>query len=431
MSSHSNPVATPVANPGDHATTRARTRRQGLGLIAAVVLLAGLAWALWQWLGGRHQQRTDNAYVAGHVVQITPQVAGTVVAIHADDTDWVHAGQPLVQLDGADAQLALAQAEAELARTVREVRALFAGNAALNAQLAVRRAELARAQAEFTRAQDDVNRRSPLVDSGAVGREEFQHATAQLASARAAVTAAQAVLATAQEQLATGQVQTDGLSPEQHPLVQRAAARVREAWLGTQRSTLLAPVAGQVARRSVQLGQRVQAGAPLMTVVSQGALWVDANFKENQLPALRVGQPALLQSDVYGSRVQFRGRVLGIGAGTGAAFALLPAQNATGNWIKIVQRVPVRIALDAQQVAAHPLRIGLSMTVTVDTREPAAGPVPGAAGAAAAAAPGPGAQFAPAASASPPQAHLQASAEADALVNRIIQASLGRPAARR
>ena len=291
------------------------------------------------------------------------------MAIGAEDTDFVRAGQVLVTLDSADARVALEQAEAQLAQTVREVRTLFANNAPLKAQVSLRQADLARAQAEVARAQDDVNRRRPLLASGAVGKEEFEHATAQLATAQSTATAAQSAVRAAQEQLLASQTQTDGTAPAEHPNVQRAAARVREAWLALERTQLKAPLDGYVAKRGVQLGQRVAAGAPLMTVVALKDLWVDANFKESQLKNLRIGQNATLQADVYGSKVVFNGTVTGLGAGTGAAFSLLPAQNASGNWIKIVQRVPVRIALDPEQVAAHPLRVGLSMDVSVDIRQ--------------------------------------------------------------
>lgn len=351
------------------AVAQSAARRRGLTIIAAAVLLAGAAWGGWHWLHGRHHQSTDNAYVAGNVVQITPQVGGTVVAILADDNDAVKAGQALVQLDTADFKVALDQAEAQLAQTVREVRALYAGNATLRAQVALREADLARVQADLAKAQDDVDRRTPLVASGAVGKEEFQHANAQLSAARSALAAARSAALAAKEQLATGQVMTDGTTVEQHPNVQRAAARVREAALALKRAELPAPIEGHVAKRAVQLGQRVQAGAPLMTVIALDHLWVDANFKEGQLAELRIGQPAELTADVYGSKVTYHGTVQGLGAGTGAAFSLLPAQNATGNWIKVVQRVPVRIALDAKELAAHPLRVGLSMEVTVDTSE--------------------------------------------------------------
>lgn len=354
-------ASAPAANPAG--------RRRGLTVIAVAVALAGAGWGGWHWFHARHRQSTDNAYVAGNVVQITPQVGGTVVAILADDNDVVKAGQPLVRLDTADAKVALDQAEAQLAQTVREVRALYAGNATLKAQVALREADLARAQADMARAQDDVNRRAPLVASGAVGKEEFQHASAQLSAARSTLAAAQSAALAAKEQLATAQVMTEGTTVEQHPNVQRAAARVREAALALKRAELPAPMDGHVAKRAVQLGQRVQAGAPLMTVVALDKVWVDANFKEGQLADLRIGQPAELTADVYGSQVSYHGKVAGLGAGTGAAFSLLPAQNATGNWIKIVQRVPVRIALDPAELAAHPLRVGLSMEVTVDTAE--------------------------------------------------------------
>lgn len=395
-----------------HAASSAR--RRGLTLIALAVALAGAGWGGWHWMHARHYETTDNAYVAGNVVQITPQVGGTVVAIGADDTDRVQRGQVLVQLDPADARVALEQAEAQLAQTVREVRQLYANSTALQAQVALRKAELARAQSEQARLQDDVDRRAPLTASGAVGKEEFQHASSQLAAARSSVAAAQSAVLAAQEQWAASQTQTEGLSVEQHPSVQRAAARVREAFLAAQRAQLLAPVDGYVAKRGVQLGQRVTAGAPVMTVVPLAELWVDANFKESQLQRLRIGQSALLTADVYGDKVHYHGTVTGLGAGTGAAFALLPAQNATGNWIKVVQRVPVRIALDADEVAAHPLRVGLSMLAEVDVRDTS--------GKALADAP----RSEPVASTTVYDAQLQA---ADAQVRQIIAAHLGRKAA--
>lgn len=351
------------------ATEANNARRRGLTTVAAAVLLGGLVWGGWHWLAGRHHESTDNAYVAGNITQVTPLVGGTVIAVRADDTDFVRAGQPLVSLDPADAKLALEQAQAQLAQTVREVRALFAGNATLEAQIKLREADLSRAQADLARAQEDTERRSGLVSSGAIGQEEFRHAGTQLLAARSSVTAAQSALQAARDQLAAARAQTEGTTVEQHPNVLRAIAKLREAWLAQQRTELVAPQDGHVARRSVQPGQRVQAGAPLMTLVALDKLWVDANFKESQLQALRIGQPAELVADVYGKPVVYHGTIAGLGAGTGAAFALLPAQNATGNWIKVVQRVPVRIALDAKELAAHPLRVGLSMEVTVDTQD--------------------------------------------------------------
>ncbi len=352
------PETTPAAgNPA---------RKKALLGVAGLVVLGGIAYGAYWALVLNHYESTDNAYVQGNVVQLTPQVGGTVVAINADDTDHVKAGQLLVRLDPADAQVALDQAEAQLAQTVREVRTLYANNSTLQAQIALREADLARAQTEVVRAQDDVARRQPLVASGAVGKEEFNHVTAQLAAARSSVTAAQSALLAAREQLASNQTLTEGIAVDQHPNVLRAAARVREAYLALKRADLLAPVDGYVAKRSVQLGQRVQAGSPLLSVIALDQVWVEANFKESQLQNLRLGQPVELVADVYGKKVSYHGSIEGLGAGTGAAFALLPAQNATGNWIKVVQRVPVRIAMDPKELVEHPLRVGLSMDARVD-----------------------------------------------------------------
>jgi len=359
---------TPPLSDVSGAAPRSGGRGKGLALIAVVVLLAAAAWGGWHWSVARHYESTDNAYVAGNVVQITPQVGGTVVGIGADDTDYVEAGQLLVQLDAADTLVALAQAEANLAQTARQIRALYANNAPLQAQVAQRQADLLRLKADAQRAREDARRRAPLLQSGAVGQEEYQRAQSLAAAADNAVHAAEAGVRAAQAQLAAAEVQTRGSTAEEHPAVQAAAAKVREAWLAWERTRLLAPIAGFVAKRGVQLGQRVAAGAGLMTVVDLHGLWVDANFKESQLAGLRIGQPVQLHADVYGEKVAYRGQIVGLGAGTGAAFALLPAQNATGNWIKVVQRVPVRISLDAADLHQHPLRVGLSMQVQVDIR---------------------------------------------------------------
>ena len=344
-------------------------RKKVLRGVAGLVVLAGAGYGIWHQINESHYEHTDNAYVQANVVQITPQVGGTVLAIQADDTDMVKAGQLLVKLDEADARVALDQAEAQLAQTVREVRTLFANNVGLRSQIQLRAAEVARAETEVRRAQEDVDRRKPLLDARAIGKEEFDHARSQLASVQSALAASRSALAVAQDQLQSNQSLTDGTSVEQHPNVVRASARVRETYLALKRVALVAPVDGYVAKRSVQVGQRVQAGAPLMTVVSLDQPWVDANFKESQLQNLRIGQEATLKADVYGKEVTYRGKVVGLGAGTGAAFSLLPAQNATGNWIKIVQRVPVRVALLPDEVKAHPLRVGLSMEVRVDVRD--------------------------------------------------------------
>lgn len=341
-------------------------RKKALTAVTSLVALAGVAYAVYWALVLNHYEHTDNAYVQGHVVQLTAQVPGTVVAINADDTDTVKAGQSLVRLDPADARNALEQAEAQLATTVRDVQTLYANNRVLQAQVTMREADVARAQSELARAQDDVNRRQALVATGAVGREEFNHATAQLTAARSVVAAAQSALLTAREQFGANQALTEGVTAEHHPRVLQAAARVREAFLTLRRTELPAPIDGQVAHRNVQLGQRVQAGAPLLSMIALDNLWVEANFKESQLQRLRVGQAVELTADVYGKKVQYHGVIEGLGAGTGAAFALLPAQNATGNWIKVVQRVPVRVHLDPDELKAHPLRVGLSMEARVD-----------------------------------------------------------------
>jgi membrane fusion protein, multidrug efflux system len=321
------------------------------GGVLAVALAYGLYWA--QVL--RYHQTTDDAYVSGNVVQITPQISGTVVAIGADDTQFVKAGQSLVRLDRADAKVALDQAEAQLARTVRDVRNQFATTAQLEAAVDAK-------QTDLTRAQSDLERRARLGASGAVSGEELQHA-------RDAVKGAQADLAAARQQLAANRARIDGTTLQDHPEVRDAAAAVRNAYLTWVRTDLPAPVSGFIARRNVQLGQRVAPGTPLMAVVPLDQVWVDANFKEPQLSRMRVGQPVTLSADLYGGHVVFHGHVAGFGAGTGSAFSLLPAQNATGNWIKIVQRVPVRVALDPREIAEHPLQIGLSMRADVDVRD--------------------------------------------------------------
>ena len=334
-------------------------RRRLMTLLVGVILIAAIAYALYYFLVARYHEDTDDAYVNGNVVQITPQVTGTVVAVNADDTQTVKAGDPLVMLDGADARVSLQQAEANLAQTVRQVRGLFVNNDQYQAQVAQREADLSRAQ-------DDLRRRLAVAQTGAVSQEEISHA-------RDAVKAAQAALDGAQQQLASNRALTSNTTIATHPNVLAAAARVRDAYLNNARNTLPAPVTGYVAKRAVQVGQRVSPGTPLMAIVPLESVWVDANFKEVQLKHMRIGQPVELTADVYGSSVVFHGKVVGFSAGTGSAFSLLPAQNATGNWIKVVQRLPVRIALDPQELASHPLRIGLSMQADVDIKNDAGG----------------------------------------------------------
>ncbi len=410
-------TATPSSPPPAPApAVPSARRRPALLALTAVVLLAGAAYGAWWAIYQRHYESTDNAYVQAPVVQITPQVGGTVLAVLADDTDLVKAGQPLVRLDPADARLALERAEAQLAQTVREVRTLYTNNGTLQAGIRLREAEVARVQADLAKAQDDVNRRRPLLASGAVGGEEMKHAEAALAAVRSNLASAQSALTAAQEQAASNRVLTDGTPVDKHPNVQRAAAALREAFLAVQRTELPAPVTGQVARRTVQVGQRLAPGTPLMAVIPLDQVWVEANFKEGQLRNMRIGQPVTLHADLYGSKVEFKGRVAGLGAGTGAAFALLPAQNATGNWIKVVQRVPVRVELDAKDLAAHPLRVGLSMEATVDVAQQAGTPLVAASAATAA----------PSRASSRTEVFDGGSAEAERRVRQIIASQLGK-----
>jgi membrane fusion protein (multidrug efflux system) len=329
-------------------------RKRLMTLLVGVILVAAVAYGLYYFLDARFHESTDDAYVNGNVVQITPQVTGTVIAVNADDTQTVKSGDSLVVLDGADAKVALQQAEANLAQTVRQVRGLFVNNDQYQAQIAQR-------QADLSRAQDDLRRRLAVAQTGAVSQEEISHA-------RDTVKAAQAAVDAAQQQLASNRALTANTTIATHPNVLAAAAKVRDAYLNNARNVLPAPVTGYVAKRSVQVGQRVSPGTPLMAIVPLESVWVDANFKEVQLKHMRIGQPVELTADIYGSSVVYHGKVVGFSAGTGSAFSLLPAQNATGNWIKVVQRLPVRIALDPAELRAHPLRIGLSMQADVDIK---------------------------------------------------------------
>jgi len=341
-------------------TPTSNTKRKLLmTLLVLAILFAAAAYALYYFLVVRFHEMTDDAYVNGNVVQITPQVTGTVISVNADDTQIVTAGEPVVVLDDADARVALQQAEANLAQTVRQVSGLFVDNDQYLAQVAQR-------QADLSRAQDDLRRRLTVAQTGAVSEEEISHA-------RDAVKAAIAALDASQQQLASSRALTVNTTIATHPNVLAAAAKVRDAYLANARNTLPAPVAGYVAKRSVQVGQRVSPGTPLMSVVPLNAVRVDANFKEVQLEHMRIGQPVEVTADVYGPSVVYHGKVAGFSAGTGSAFSLLPAQNATGNWIKVVQRLPVRIELDPKELSSHPLRIGLSMQVDVKVKDDSGG----------------------------------------------------------
>ncbi|ELQ14146.1 multidrug resistance efflux pump [Xanthomonas translucens DAR61454] len=330
--------------------------------LAVLVVLVLIALAIWYFVSGRWHEDTDDAYVQGNLVQITPMVTGTVVSIGADDGMRVQRGQLLIKLDPADTQVALQQAEANLARTVRQVRGLFRSVEGAQAELSAQQVTLQRARA-------DVARRSSLVATGAISAEELAHARDQLAAAEAAVSGSR-------ETVERNRALIDDNGVAHQPDVQAAAAQLRQAFLNNARSAIVAPVSGYVARRSVQVGQRVQPGTALMAVVPLEQVWVEANFKETQLKHMRLGQPVELQSDLYGGAVRYQGTVQSLGLGTGSAFSLLPAQNASGNWIKIVQRVPVRIAIDAKQLAQNPLRIGLSMKVDVNLHQQGGGVLP-------------------------------------------------------
>ncbi|WP_449427079.1 efflux RND transporter periplasmic adaptor subunit [Rhodanobacter umsongensis] len=351
MSSQTPTATAPVAQPPEK-------NRRGflLRLLGVVVLLALIAWTLWYFLDGRWYEGTDDAYVSGNVVQVTPQVPGTVVTIGADDGDLVHAGDLLVKLDGSNTEVALAAARANLANTVRKVRGLYSSVNGAQADVAARQVAVDKARADY-------NRRRDLAKSGAISAEELSHA-------QDALTSAESGLITAQQQYQTSKVLVDDTVVASHPDVQAAAANLRAAYLDNLRTTIVAPVDGYVAKRSVQLGQRIAPGLALMAVVPLHQVWIDANFKETQLTHMRIGQPVDIRSDVYGSAVTYKGRVESLGVGTGSAFALLPAQNATGNWIKIVQRIPVRIVFtDSKQLDQHPLRIGMSLDVDVSLHD--------------------------------------------------------------
>ena len=351
MSDNPNTSAPGRASPAADVTSKRRRRLMALGLVAA---LGAVAYGSYWFLYARYYESTDDAYVNDDLVQITSEVPGTVIALRADDTQSVQRDQTLLELDPADAQVAMSSAEASLARAVREVRTLFATAEQLHAQITDREVELKRAR-------EDYRRRSDLLQDGAVSAEELSHTQNNIAQIRA-------TLIEAREQLNATIVQIDGTTVDTHPRVLAAEAAVRDAALALRRTRIFAPLAGVVARRSVQVGQRVAPGTPLMAVVPLDYVWIDANFKEVQLEHMRVGQPVEVSADVYGGSVKYHGKLVGLPAGSGSAFALLPAQNASGNWIKIVQRVPVRIALDPQELKAHPLRVGLSTTVTVDVR---------------------------------------------------------------
>jgi len=345
-----------MSEPSSHSQpSRNDARRLALAAVALIVILGAVTWGAYWLLYARYFEGTNDAYVSGDIVAVTSREPGTVLALHADNTQWVRRGQPLVELDPADANIAMQAAEADLAHAVRAVSSLFSKADELRAQIEQARVQLRQAQSDYAR-------RILAVKDGAVSQEDLAHASDALAAAKASLKAIQS-------QLDQTLAQTRGTTVASNPDVLAAEARLRNAGLTQDHMHIVAPVDGEIAQRGVQLGEQIAAGTPLMAVVPLDTVWIDANFKEVQLTRMRIGQPVKVTADMYGSGVVFHGRVVGLSAGSGSAFALLPPQNASGNWIKIVQRVPVRIALDPRELKAHPLRIGLSVYATADVRD--------------------------------------------------------------
>ncbi len=368
------------AEQRNSAAARIDQRKKWLVRLLLAVIVLGGAWLAYWFFYNSHFISTDNAYTAVEISQVTPSVEGTVKAVNVSDTQQVKEGDVLALIDDADTRLALLAAQAELGRATRRVEGYFANDRSLAAQVLAREAEEQRAQAQLTSAQADdsrasidLRRRQALEKSGSVSGEELTRAenasssaSANLAVARANLALARANLETARGMKLMNQTLIAGTSVQDNPEVVFARAKVDQAQLNQVRTTVRAPVSGVVAKRLVQVGQRVQAGTPMLSVVPVQLMHVNANFKEVQLPKVKVGQAVELTSDLYGDEVVFNGVVEGFAGGTGSAFAVIPAQNATGNWIKVVQRVPVRIKLDPDQLKKNPLTVGLSMTVRID-----------------------------------------------------------------
>ncbi|CDG22102.1 Multidrug resistance protein A [Xenorhabdus poinarii G6] len=333
--------------------TKKQKRRSIIMSLTLLFLLLGASYTVYWFIALRYQQETDNAYVSGNQIQLMSQISGSVVTVNFDNTDFVKSGQPLVQLDPRDAELALKRAENELANTVRATHQHMVDSKRYQATIALKKIALRKAQS-------DLDRREILGTKDLIGKEELQHM-------RENVAAAQADLDIAIAQYESNQAIILDTPLEKQPTIEKAASGVRDAWLALQRTHIVSPVDGYVARRSVQIGSRINSGTPLMAIVPADTMWIDANFKETQLANMRIGQPAKIISDFYGDDVVYTGKVAGIEMGTGSAFSLLPAQNASGNWIKVVQRLPVRIEFEPEQLKQHPLRIGLSTKVIVDT----------------------------------------------------------------
>lgn len=351
-------TANPVQQPTDSSAPSSKQSKQArrkflLTLATLLFVILGLAYFIYWYVELRHHQETDDAYVAGNQVQIMSQVTGSVTHIYVDNTDKVSQGDLLLTLDDTDAKQAFERAQTALANSVRQTHQLIINNKQLQATIDAK-------QTALTQAQNDYARRATLAKTSYIGKEELQHALDS-------VKTAQADLEVAMQQYNANNALVLNTPLEQQPTILQSASQLRDAWLTLQRTRIVSPIDGYISRRSVQIGAQINAGSPLMVVVPSEQIWVDANFKETQLANMRIGQPATIISDFYGDDVVYQGKVVGLDMGTGSAFSLLPAQNATGNWIKVVQRLPVRIELDPQQIADHPLRIGLSMRVKVDT----------------------------------------------------------------
>ncbi|NKE96128.1 multidrug efflux MFS transporter periplasmic adaptor subunit EmrA [Pantoea agglomerans] len=345
--------ATAEAQSPQPSANKKKKRKSVLIVLALIFVLIGIAWGVYWFLVLRHFQETDDAYVAGNQVQVMAQVSGSVNKVWFEDTDFVKKGDVLVSLDKTDAEQAFEKAQTALATSVRQTHQLMINGKQYQASITLQQTALAQAQA-------DLKRREPLGAANLIGREELQHS-------RDAVATAKAQLDVAIQQYNANQAMILNTSLENQPAVQQSAAELRDAWLALQRTEIRSPMDGFVSRRSVQVGSQISTSTPLLAVVPATNLWVDANFKETQLAGVRIGQPVTVVADIYGDEVVYQGKVAGLDMGTGSAFSLLPAQNATGNWIKVVQRLPVRIELNQEDIARHPLRIGLSTLVKIDT----------------------------------------------------------------
>ena len=333
---------------------RSSKRKRNFIILILILVLAAAGCLAWYFLYARYYESTDDAYVNGNQVALTPQIGGTVTQVTADEGDFVEKGQPLVLLDPSDTKIALQQAEANLANTVRQVRGLYSTADNYRAQVAAK-------QVALQTAQNDYARRQKIFSTGAIAAEDLSHY-------RDAVSSAQSDLAAAQQALRTNLAMVDDTVIDSHPEIKTAVATLRQRYLDNARTTIVAPVSGYVAKRAVQLGMRVTSGTTLLAIVPLNEVWVDANFKESQMSTMRLGQKVTLSADLYGDDVEYHGTIESLGIGTGSAFSLLPAQNASGNWIKIVQRLPVRITLDPHDMQKHPLCVGLSMNARVDIR---------------------------------------------------------------